>query len=104
MKDNEIIDLLSRNFNLSLPKDELISESEIFERIKSLLSEKIKFLIRTDLDKLLQILYRIDLDQMESDQAFELGEINAVSNRLAERIIYRQLKKREYSKKFYQKD
>jgi len=53
-----------------------------------------------NLDKLLQALYRIDIDDKLSDQAFELGEINQVARRLAELIVERQLQKLQYSHQF----
>ena len=48
----------------------------------------------------MQALYRIDVDDSASNEAFDLGEINKVSERLAELIISRQLKKIEYSRNF----
>ena len=104
MENKELLNILSRNFGLEANQGELDTDSAYFKHIQKILSEKIKFFIRTDLDKLLQILYRIDLPQSESDRAFELGEINAISIDLAEKIIFRQLKKIRYSKDFYSKD
>ena len=100
MENKDIVELLQRNFNLKDLDGSLVDDDQIFEEVKKLLAEKIKFLIRTDLDKLLQILYRIDLEQSETDKAFAKQEINQVSLQLAEGIIYRQLKKREYARKF----
>ena len=104
MIDQSLIKVLESNFQLGELNFQLDTESEYFKYLQKMLSEKIKFFIRTDLDKLLQILYRIDLPQSDTDKAFDLGEIGAVSNELAEKIILRQLKKIEYAKEFYNKD
>jgi hypothetical protein len=78
------------------------SVEELYQEIIRNLTERIKHFIRTDIDKLLQALYRIDIDDKLSDQAFELGEINQVSKRLAELIVQRQLQKLHYSHQFKQ--
>ena len=104
MVDQGLISILENNFQLSELNSQLDTESEYFKYLQMKLAEKIKFFIRTDLDKLLQILYRIDLPQSDTDNAFDLGEIGAVSSDLAEKIIHRQLKKIQYAKEFYNKD
>ena len=71
-----------------------------YENLKNLLTRRIKYFIRVDLDKLLQALYRIDINDKESDKAFNLGDINLVAEALSELIIERQLKKIEYAKNF----
>lgn len=95
---------LETNFNfsvdLSTMDHELDTESAYFKFLKQKLSERIKFYINTDLEKLLQALYRIDIDERLTDQAFHLGEVNLVSDKLAELIIIRQLQKLDYSRKF----
>ena len=58
-------------------------------------------MINVDMDKLLQALYRIDVNDRETDRAFALGEINEVSLKLADLIIRRQLQKLDYSREFY---
>jgi hypothetical protein len=102
-KVQELSQILQNNFGLTISDGELDTESAYLEHLKLKLSERIKFFIRTDLDKLLQALYRIDVDDSLSNQAFNLGEINLVSNKLAELIILRQLKKIEYSREFNKK-
>ena len=95
--------VLVRNFGLKtnefLPDD----ESLFLNELQKVLAVKIETLINRDLDKLLQILYRIDVSQNDTDQAFNLGEVKKISHCLAERIIVRQLQKIEYSRKFYKK-
>jgi hypothetical protein len=93
---------LESNFSFDLTGYEqyLDTDSAFFKYLQERLAERIKFFIRTDLDKLLQALYRIDINDSESDQAFDLGEINKISSKLAELIIRRQLQKLNYSKSF----
>lgn len=100
--NSELVRILASNFNFDLSKlsMDVDSESAFLKELQMKLAERIKFFIRTDLDKLLQALYRIDINDKESDKAFNLGEINEVSSKLAELIIVRQLQKIEYSNNF----
>jgi hypothetical protein len=100
MENRELTDIIVTNFNLTDFKGELDSESEYLNALQKALSARIVFFIRSDLDRLLQILYRIDIPQEYSDKAFELGEIKIVSMELAKLIIKRQLQKIDYAKKF----
>lgn len=99
-KEEELYSILQNTFGLVCSENELDSESAYLEHLKMKLAERIKFFIRTDLDKLLQALYRIDIDDSLSSQAFDLGEINKISHKLAELIIVRQLKKIDYARDF----
>lgn len=102
-KQLELKARLENNFNFDLAEfsQHLDTESAFFKYLQEQLAERIKFFIRTDMDKLLQALYRIDVNDRLSDQAFNLGEINHVSMKLAQLIIIRQLQKLEYSQNFY---
>ena len=104
MSKKEVANILINNFGLTFNSSELDSESEYFKKLQGLLAQRIELMIRTDLDKLLQILYRIDVPQKDSDDAFDLGEVKKISMHLAEKIINRQLQKVDYAKKFYKKE
>ena len=104
MSDKELFSFLKNNFGLTHLGSELSSEDAYLKHIQEMLAVRIEFYINSNLDKLLQILYKIDVPQNETDAAFELGEIKKISLRLAERIIVRQLQKIEYSKEFYKKE
>ena len=97
----DLVEILTNNFSLEVNSHEMKDGSDYLEHIQRVLATKIEFMINTDLERLLQILYRVDVDQRLTDQAFDLGEIKKVSFKLAELIIRRQLKKIEYSRKFY---
>jgi hypothetical protein len=95
---NDLEDFLNRNFGLMT-----IDQSDLEDpliRLKLLLSERIKYFIRYDLDKLLQALYRIDVKDSDSDKAFSLGDIDQISKSLSDLIIQRQIQKLEYSKSY----
>lgn len=100
----ELIEVISNNFNLSRLDSQLDTESAYLNALQVALIQKILFFIRTDVDRLLQILYRIDVHQKDTDAAFELGDINLISSELAKVIIQRQLQKIEYAKNFNKGD
>ena len=99
----DLEDVLKNNFDMVIDGKELDTESEYFKRLQLALAARVELLINTNLEKLLQILYRVDVDQRLSDQAFELGEVKKISMKLAEVIIARQLRKIDYAKNFYKK-
>lgn len=90
------------NFELAHSANEMDSESAFFKFLQKKLAARIQFFINTNMDKLLQALYRIDISDLETDKAFHLGKVEQVSMKLAELIIIRQLQKLEYSKNFNQ--
>lgn len=92
---------LENNFSLVLNNELPDSESAYLKYLHMELTKRIVHLIRVDLDKLTQALYRIDVSDKATHDAFNLGEINAIADRLAELIIKRQLKKLAYSQEFY---
>jgi len=93
---------LENNFSLKVNDQELDSESAYLKYLHIALSERIVTFLRGDMDKLLQALYRIDVNDSATDEAFNLGEIHAIAARLSELIIKRQLQKLNYSQSFYQ--
>lgn len=105
-KQKELITHLQNNFgfNLACNTSEVDTESAFFKYVQRTLGQRIEFFINTDMDKLLHILYRIDIKERDSGAAFDLGKIEDVSMKLAELIIVRQLQKIDYSRKFYSAD
>ena len=98
--NDELVEILERNFDLVIAGNEVDTESEYLKFILQKLSFRIEKLINSNVERLFQILYRIDVAQVDTDKAFDSGEIRKVSMKLAELIIIRQLKKIEYSNKF----
>lgn len=89
---------LQNNFSLTSGEEE-----QSWEQLKDLLAQRILLWLRTDMDKLLQALYRIDVSDRDTAHAFELGEVNAVAKSLAELILNRQLQKIDYAQRFKDK-
>lgn len=106
MNDNsgkELEQVLLNNFGITLKGGELDTESEYFKQLQRALAQRVEFLINSNVEKLFQILYKIDVPQKFTDDAFELGEIKKISLKIAEHVIARQLQKIDYAKKFYNK-
>lgn len=100
----ELETILQKNFSLTKIENLPDEESLYLKMLQKKLAERIKFYINTDLDYLLQALYRIDVPQGQTESSFDLGEVDKVAMDLAEKIIRRQLQKIQYSKDFYGKE
>ncbi|MBT4793284.1 MAG: hypothetical protein HON90_17060 [Halobacteriovoraceae bacterium] len=103
MDRSELENILSASFGVQRWENQLDSESEYLKKVQEALANRIKYFIRTDVDKLFQILYKVDVSQSDTDKAFDLGDINLVSLKIAENIINRQLRKIDYAREFYKK-
>ncbi|MCT4642664.1 MAG: hypothetical protein N4A33_10260 [Bacteriovoracaceae bacterium] len=90
---NELAQFLERYFGLAKSSNHLELS---YEHLHKVLTDRIIYLIRVDIDKLLQALYRIDVAQKYTDEAFSKGEVGLVASSLSEHIIKRQLKKLDY--------
>ena len=99
----ELEQILLNNFGITLNGNQLDTESEYFKQLQRALAQRIEFLINSNVEKLFQILYKIDVPQKFTDDAFELGEIKKISLKIAEHVIARQLQKIDYARKFYNK-
>lgn len=100
-QQKDLIQFLETGFGLTVADTQsLDTESALLKYLLDLLSKRIEFFINSDLDKLMQILYRIDVDDQMTDRAFNMGEIKKISYCLAELIIQRQLQKLNYSRSF----
>lgn len=100
MANQELTEILEHHFSLEKTDREIDTGSAYLEFLQRKLAHRIEYLINSNLEKLLQILYRIDVPQKYSDEAFSLGEVKKVSMKLAELIIRRQLEKINYAKNF----
>ena len=101
MSHDRLESILNSHFGIQKVNPSLDTESEYLKEIQRVLAERIKYFIRSDVDQLFQILYKIDVNPKLTDQAFDLGEINQIAFKLAESIINRQLQKIDYARKFY---
>lgn len=100
-KQKTIVSFLNRQFGTDLTMHyELDSDSAFYRAVIDKLSIRLRQYIERDVDKLFQILYQIDVKDYLVDQAFDLGEIKKVSQRLAELILEREFQKLKYQAKF----
>lgn len=99
-KQKIITSFIDRNFKTDLTNvSELDSESAFYKAVTERLAVRLKSYIENDMDKLFQVLYQIDVKDHLVNQAFDLGEINKVSIKLAELILNREIDKLKYQAK-----
>ena len=84
---NEVYSIISRNFEVERSGEITI------ESLVKLLSVRIRELLDKNLEKLVSIMYRIDLNQMKVDRIFENNSKDEIANQLAVFIIERQMEK-----------
>ena len=75
------------------------NEEEKFRVIRGLLIQRIEELLRTDLEKLKWILYRIDISEKKLNEQLKNSDADAATI-MADMIIQRQIEKAESRKKF----
>lgn len=63
------------------------------EDVKRVLAERILFLLEKNVENLVQIIYRIDLNQEKVDNIFSTESKSDIADKLSDAIIERQLKK-----------
>lgn len=84
-----LIEIIRNNFNLPEVADEEIS----LQKIRALLIDQLDFLIDHDFEKLLWILYHIDVSEEKAKAALAVNTIQKHSEVLADLIIKRQIEK-----------
>lgn len=93
----EVYSIISSNFDLAAGN--VLS----FEEIHRVLTERIHELLEKNVEKLIFILYRIDVGQKRTDEIFNNPSKEEIASLLATAVIERQLEKvktrRKYSNK-----
>jgi hypothetical protein len=93
----EVYSIISANFELAPGK------VLTFEEIHRILTERIHELLEKNVEKLIFILYRIDVGQKKTDEIFNNPSKEEIASLLATAVIERQLEKvktrRKYSSK-----
>lgn len=82
---NEVVSLTGKELGLVLP------ETENYELFVKELARAIQYLIDTDFEKLMHLLYRVDVDEQKVKQAFGLEQ--DVAHELALLVIEREKQK-----------
>lgn len=90
----ELLPVLSSNFELRVNNDITMDE------LKMMLILKIRDMLDTNMEKLVSILYRIDVGQRVTDEIFSEHNKEDIAPLLAEAIIQRQIQKILTRKKY----
>lgn len=75
--------------------DDFLHASGSYEMLHKKLTEHIIYLLLQNMEKLLQIFYRIDVAEKDVKQAFSQHDPRKIAPQLAELVIRRELKKAE---------
>ncbi len=97
---NELKSLLVQDFNLDLADQQIESESALLDYMADVVAW---FMEKTSLEPLMQILYRMDVDEDKMREAFTLGQEEPVNVALAKTILARE-KKRIATRKAYKSE
>ncbi len=66
------------------------------------LSRVVLHLLQTDLNRLLHVLYRIDVDELQVKQAMVADDVELIAERLAKLIVARELQKAQLRARYSQ--
>ena len=97
MNNEELISSINKDLAVTL------SEKISFDELQKILSEHVNMLIQKDFQKLLSILYRIDVSEEKLKQMLSLSDEDA-GKIIAELIIERQIQKIKSRQQFSQRD
>ena len=90
-----LADDLAKNFALDIAGADLAVEN-FFEQIQNMISQQIFDLIQNDYNRLLAILYRIDVDEKTVSECLGGADIFSAADNLAAAVIARMIKKIRY--------
>ena len=85
--NNDLIPIIRQSMEIDLP------ENISFDLLKERLSSHINFLIRSDFQKLVSILYRVDVDESKLKQLLKENPDFDAATIITDLIIERQLQK-----------
>ena len=85
--NTDLIPILCQSMEVDLP------ENISYEELKEQLSSHINFLIQSDFQKLVSILYRVDVDESKLKHLLKENPGHDASNIIADLVIERQLQK-----------
>lgn len=86
-EDKQVYDIISSGFDIG------ISEEITLDTIKIALTERIRYLLDHNMEHLVSLIYRIDLNQQKVDGIFSTSSKDDIAAELSEAIIERQLLK-----------
>lgn len=89
-EDNkELCEVLSKYFN----SNQLLAKSPTFEDLVAWVASEVVHMMQYEMERLLQLLYRIDVDERKVKAAFALSSPKFIAPSIANLIIERQLQK-----------
>jgi len=94
-ESKELSEAISSRFELT------IADNYTLDDLKQALFYRIRELLDKNVERLLSILYRVDLNQKRLDEIFQNNSKEEIAEKIAEAVIERQLQKiktREYYK------
>lgn len=95
--DRELITFVNEAFSLNL-------QNTSYAEVKAILAEKINEWILNDFNKLIHVLYRIDVSEIKINQLLKDNRTEYAADILADLVIERQLEKIKTRKKFPPRD
>jgi len=98
--DTASTQLIARNFELEGTKANPLTEQELFE----LLADRIAYMIEYQIDMLLSLLYRLDIDEDKINQALTPKNPEPANIALARLVIQRQKQRIETKKQYKQQN
>ncbi|MCY7411346.1 MAG: hypothetical protein LH473_13820 [Chitinophagales bacterium] len=90
---NELQTIAAVNIQSNFDLEEITGDEKTFDKIRVLLIDKINFLLDHNFEKLLWLLYRIDVSEEKAKAALAENTIQKPSEVLADLIIERQIEK-----------
>jgi len=78
-----------------------ISEAISSENLQLLLAQRIQEMLKNELEALLLIMYRMDIAENDFQAAMQLGNLQAIANKIAILVIEREMQK-IYTRKLFQ--
>lgn len=101
----EISETISKDFDKAGISSLITTESfDNLEQLKKFLTSKITELMDTDYEKLINILYRIDVNEDKLNELFGSKNRDYIPGRLSELIIERQLQKINFRNAYREKN
>ena len=85
---DELNDLISQEMQIVFPE-----KVNNLEQLKDLLALRFNELINTDFNRLIQLLYSIDVDEIKLKRLLDLNKTKDAGEMMAELVIERQLQK-----------
>lgn len=98
MENQDLIQLLKTDFEIDL------QEQISLDKLKEILSEHINLMIRSDFQKLVSVLYRVDVSETKLKKLLEENTDTDAASMIADLIIERQLQKIKSRRQFDQRD